>query len=159
MKEPLLEVLIYLFDQYAGNEFDRKDYPDKITPEMSTSGFHPEELEQALRWLDDLNHLMGNFENISRISGQSVHIYSKEEWRRFTQRSISYLLCLEQSGIVDPVSRELIIDRSMALEEPKIDVHEIQWVGLLVLSSEYEKKQQLLRMEDLVFHGYSEWKH
>ncbi len=43
------------------------------------------------------------------------------------------MLFLEQNGILDPASRELVIDRALALDTPALTVEELKWIVLLVL--------------------------
>jgi len=45
------------------------------------------------------------------------------------------LLNLEQCGVLDPVSREMVIDRLLALDDECIDLDNLKWVILMVLGN------------------------
>jgi Smg protein len=61
------------------------------------------------------------------------------------------LLFLEQSGILDPLSRELVIDRAIAIEQSAVAVDELKWVVLLVLMNRPGRESALSQMEDLIY--------
>ena len=58
---------------------------------------------------------------------------------------------LEASGILAPEQREIVIDRLLALDSEEIDIEQVKWVVLMVLSSQPDQEQAYARMEDLVF--------
>ena len=58
---------------------------------------------------------------------------------------------LEQVGVLDPVNRELVIDRLMALGDDDIDLDQVKWVVQMVLFNQPGKEAAFSLMEDLVF--------
>ena len=56
MKEGVLDILIYLFENYFDGELDEGDEPDRDTlkQELEHAGFPAGEVERALCWLEDL---------------------------------------------------------------------------------------------------------
>ena len=58
---------------------------------------------------------------------------------------------MEASGVIDPVTRELVIDRLMALEEDEITLDQLKWVMLLVLFNQPGQEHAYHMLEDLVF--------
>ena len=62
-----------------------------------------------------------------------------------------YLLTLERIGILSPQQREIVIERLLALEAHELDVAQLKWVALMVLSSQPGEELACARMEDLVF--------
>jgi Smg protein len=61
------------------------------------------------------------------------------------------LLFLEQNGILDPVSRELVIDRLLAIDHALVTLDEVKWVVLLVLMNRPGREDAFSQMEDLVY--------
>ena len=57
---------------------------------------------------------------------------------------------LEQLGILDPVTREVVIDRIMALDSREVDLPRIRWVVLMVLFSQPDKKSVLSLLQDMI---------
>ncbi|MGD9390183.1 MAG: DUF494 family protein, partial [Thioalkalispiraceae bacterium] len=60
-------------------------------------------------------------------------------------------LFLEQTGVLDHNTRELVIDRVMALEADEIDMEQLKWVVLMVLFNQPGREAAFAWMEDLVF--------
>ena len=52
---------------------------------------------------------------------------------------------------MDPIRRELVIDRVMALESEEIDLEQLKWLILLVLFNQPGQEAAFAWMEDLVF--------
>ena len=61
------------------------------------------------------------------------------------------LASLERGGILDADQREIVIERLLALDTEEIDIEQVKWVVLMVLSSQPGQEQAYARMEDLVF--------
>ena len=150
MREHLLDALMYVFENYLENNAEINSSGDKITTEMLKVGFSQREVNKALGWFGDLHNIKTSAKTNLKISQNSIRIYTDNESNKITAAGRGYLLYLEEANIVDAISRELIIDRAMALEEPCVDVPEIKWVALLVLFSQQEKRDQLQSMEELV---------
>jgi Smg protein len=65
--------------------------------------------------------------------------------------SRGFLMFLEQMGILTPSSRELVIDRVLALDANDVDIEQLKWVLLMVLFNEPGQEAAYAWMEDLVF--------
>ena len=74
---------------------------------------------------------------------------------RLDKECRGFMLFLEQTGVLDTVSRELVIDRAMALETGDIDLPQLKWVILMVLFNQPGQEAALAWMEDLLFDGIS----
>jgi len=70
---------------------------------------------------------------------------------RLTVECRGLLLSLEQVGILSAQQREIVIDRLLALDAEDLDIEQVKWVVLMVLSSQPGQEQACARMEDLVF--------
>jgi Smg protein len=57
---------------------------------------------------------------------------------------------LEQLGVLDQTSRELVIDRIMALDTDDIDLDTLKWVVLMVLFNQPGQEAAYAWMEGLV---------
>ncbi len=138
MKEGVLDILIYLFENYFDAETDDGFEPDRETLklELEKAGFPTSEVERALCWLED-------------------RVFAALEQARLDTDCRGYLVHLEQVGILSPTQRELVIDRLMALEGDEIDIDKLKWVVLMVLFSQPGQETAFSRMEDLVFEDRS----
>jgi len=57
---------------------------------------------------------------------------------------------LEQSDILTPVTRELVLDRIMALDHP-LDIEQLKWIVMIVLHTHPGEENAFAWMEGLVF--------
>ncbi|MBI5447802.1 MAG: DUF494 domain-containing protein [Gammaproteobacteria bacterium] len=152
----MLEILMYILERFIINQPASIIVGEgDITEELKDVGFEPEEITQALRWLDDLEslHLLNH-----RKAIRGMRVYSPEEKLRLDPECLGFLLSLEQSGILDAVSREIVIDRALALNEP-INVSRLKWVSLVVLSHYVGKEAELAWLENKVLSDASEVTH
>lgn len=133
MKETVLDVLIYLFQNYMDGENEIASDQETLTEELVQAGFSEIEVGKAFDWLEGLTSLPER-PSVHELSGApSIRIFSSAEEAKLGVESRGFLIFLEQTGILDPISRELIIDRIMALESAEIDLDHLKWVVLMVL--------------------------
>ncbi len=58
---------------------------------------------------------------------------------------------IEQIGVINTVTREMVIDRLCALDKPYISLEDLKWVVLMVLFNVPGSEQAYAQMEDLIF--------
>jgi len=71
----------------------------------------------------------------------------------------SLLMNLEQMCILDPMSRELVIERCMAIETEELTTDDVKWVVLLVLLNQPGQENAFALMEELVYNGEPPYLH
>ena len=81
----------------------------------------------------------------------SLRIYTDKEREKLDLESRGFLLFLEQMNVLDHSTRELVIDRVMALDNDEIDLDQLKWVILMVLFNQPGHEAAFAWMEDLVF--------
>ena len=159
MKESVLDILIYLFENYFDAELELAPEPDRDTlkEELERAGFSEREVGRALEWLEQL---CADPERAGTIpTSRSIRVFDAREQMRLDSDCRGYILYLENIGIVNAAQRELVIDRLLALDARQIDIEQVKWVVLMVLFSQPGQENALLRMEDLVFDGRAEAVH
>jgi Smg protein len=159
MKESVLDILIYLFENYFDAELELAPEPDRDTlkEELERAGFSEREVGRALEWLEQL---CADPERAGAIPpSRSIRVFDAREMARLDSDCRGYILYLENIGIVNAAQRELVIDRLLALDARQIDIEQVKWVVLMVLFSQPGQENALLRMEDLVFDGRAEAVH
>lgn len=62
-----------------------------------------------------------------------------------------FLMFLEQIGVINSTTREMVIDRAVALDQEQIALDDLKWVVLMVLLSVPGQEQAYAQMEDLIF--------
>lgn len=154
MKENVLEVLIYLFENYMIEDSEFQPDQETLTTELSRAGFGNGEIDKAFNWLEDLSVLCEQQATPqSGGSGRSMRHFAPDELGKIDLDARGLLLSLEQSGIIDPHTRELVLDRVMALESEEIDLDHIKWVIMMVLCNRPDRESIYTWAEDLVLDG------
>jgi Smg protein len=141
---------MYLFETYVDTEEDPEPDQNELRLELLRAGFGDNEIERALVWLDGLTGHQESL-NYGNLSAHGTRIYNDIEHERLDAHCRGYIIYLEQTGILSPPQRELLVDRLLALESADIDVEQIKWVVLMVLFSQPGQELNYARMEDLVF--------
>ena len=152
MKEGVIDVLMYIFSSYADQDENLPEDRDGIESDLRGAGFEQLEIVKAFEWLDGLTPN----EDVpdANQSSLSTRIFAPEESARLAYNAQGFLLFLEQSGVLTPKLREMVINRLMALEcDSEIDVEEVKWVVMMVLfnSGEEQDENTLMHYEDIVF--------
>jgi Smg protein len=156
MKESVLDILIYLFENYVDSEVDAAPEPDRDTlkTELEQAGFPDGEIDQALAWLESLSTSPAR--NNPVPTSRSIRVFEASECARLDLACRGYIMHLENLGILSPVQREWVIDRLLALTAEEIDIEQVKWVVLMVLFSQPAEANAYARMEDLVFEEQDE---
>lgn len=154
MSISILNVLMHLFENYMEDNCRIPLSEEALINELKQAGFDPKEINDALNWLDGLEEAS----KIPTVTGNTYRILTQEELYHIDTECWGYLLFLEQSGILDPLSREIVIDRLMNLSE-KIDIAQLKWVTLMVLFNKTDNREALQTMEQLVLASGSEKPH
>jgi len=150
MSESVLDVLMYLFENFSEQEPEAG--PDQVIlrEELLQAGFGEFEVDRALGWLEELT-AGGEHPFANPPAAPSFRLFNDRELARLDAECRGYVMYLEQIGILSPVHRELVLDRLMALEAEDIGVEQVKWVVLMVLFSQPGQEAAFARMEDLVF--------
>lgn len=149
MKENVIDVLLYLFENYIDTEETIKPDKDTLELELERVGFQQLEVNKAFDWLESMT-VATQFDT-SRQSLHSLRIYSEQELERLDVAARGYLLFLEQVEVLDTDTREIVIERVMALDTDEIDLDQLKWIVLMVLFYQPGREVAYAWMEDLVF--------
>ncbi len=133
MKENVLEVLLYLFDNYLAEGGDYATSQEVLTAELNQAGFNPTDINNAFSWLEELSSICEQQDDNSGGHKGSMRYLLPDELGRLGQDGYGLLLTLESAGILDPLSREMVLERVMALEVDEIDLDQLKWVILMML--------------------------
>lgn len=151
MKENVLDVLMYLFENYYMDD-DSNMSPDResLQIELLEAGFPYAEINKAFDWLEGLARYREKGMPTLQTE-RSMRLFTDEECGRLDTECRGFLLFLEQMDILTPTSRELIIERVMALDTDEIDITDLKWIILMVLFNEPGNEAAYAWIEDLVF--------
>jgi Smg protein len=145
---------MYLFENYMDGSVALNADQDTIFSELEQAGFSRSEIGRALDWLDGLNRLQEGSAVTSESdlgsSSLAIRHYTPEEAAHIGLEGRGFLLYLEQLGVLDPLTREVVIDRLMALDYREVDLGRIKWVVLIALFGQPDKKSALSLLQDMV---------
>jgi Smg protein len=157
MKETVLDLLMYLFENYMDEEPHLPPEPLRadLQKKLMEAGYETEEINRAFSWLD------GAVESPPSVSlagvvastpkSTSFRVYTEQEQIAFDLDARGFLLQLEDIGVLSAETRETVIERALALGDEDLDLDAIKWVVLLVLFARPGEEAAFAWMEDLVF--------
>lgn len=149
----MFDVLMYLFETYIHNEPEISVDHDKLTDDLTDAGFHREDIYNALNWLEKLADYQDNAgsSTMPGSSALSMRIYTEEESQRLDADCRGFILFLEQVQVLNLETREMIIERVMALDTSDFDLDDLKWVVLMVLFNIPGCENAYQQMEELLF--------
>jgi len=160
MKENILDVLIYLFENYMFDSGEFEPDQETLITELTQAGFDQLMINQAFDWLENLATLTE--ENSSEGSTHSyggIRYYSQDELELISVEARGLILKLEQCGVLDHTSREMVISQIAALGTQSIDLEHVKWVILMVLSNYADGEGVTELTESLVLDGLQSCAH
>lgn len=154
MKENILDVLLYLFENLMIDEPESDQDRDSLQSSLLEVGFTPQEISKAFAWLDGLAEMRPACEPRTLDAGGPIRVLAPQEREKLDAEAQGFLMFLEQQAVLSPAQRELVLDRVIALDVGEVDVEELKWVILMVLFNQPDQEEAYSWLENLMFdHG------
>jgi len=153
VNENVIDVLIYIYENYMDSDEVVSHDQIMLEEELVEAGFPKGEILKAFDWLDELAWRQGNLITAASHPNSSIRIYTELERQRIDLETQGMLLFLEQTGVLDQRSRELVIERAMALDTEELTAEDVKWIVLLVLLNQPGRENAFAQMEELVYNG------
>lgn len=153
MNENVIDVLIYIYENYMDGDENVPTDQIMLEEELVEAGFPKNEIKKAFDWLDELAWRQGSLLDTDVVANRSIRIYTEKERLRLDLEIQGMLLNLEQGGILDQRSRELVIERAMALDAEELTAEDVKWIILLILLNQPGQESAFALMEELVYNG------
>jgi Smg protein len=158
MKENMLDVLLYLFDNYLDDGGELGSDRDSMKSVLVGQGFREETIERAFSWLEGLVPQPPLAPGQGRRN-PAFRIYNSAEQERLSRACRGFLLGLETVGVLDIRAREMVIEQAMALDSEELDIEQLKWVTQLVLSNQPQDDEQMAWMNGVIFDEASDLLH
>ncbi|MGH8298934.1 MAG: DUF494 family protein [Steroidobacteraceae bacterium] len=148
----VLRVLIYVYDHYM--LADPADVPERryMLEDLQRRGFSVTEVVHAMEWLSalvsDQRAASGPADTLCDDGG--LRIFADGELSRLSADCRAFLMLLDRQRVLTPQQRELVIERALALDIEEVDVEQLKWVVLLVLSSQPGQELAFARFESVM---------
>ena len=149
MKETILDVLLYLFENYFYDDPDAVRDRVSLQNGLLQAGFSPTEINKAFDWLDALANQRPTL--AEPRGNEPVRVFVEAELDRLDRECRGFLMFLEQHGVLDADQRELVLDRAMALDQEEVDLDDLKWVVLMVLFNQPGSEAAFAWMENQIF--------
>lgn len=139
----MFEVLVYVYENYWRG--DACPGLQQLGRKLSAHGFEPEEIHDALVWLDGLNVAAESsglwpegFDTTPEPSAAhhqaptSLRVYSVAEQDHLGAECLGFITFLEAAGVLPAAMREIVVDRAMAAPGAPVSLDELKIIVLMV---------------------------
>src|SRR5262245_50266393 len=108
----MYDILVYVFEncQQAELAYDR----ERVAKKLSAAGFEDSDISEALHWLAGVARAPQSGLQGLPASRHAFRAYAAREAAKLDAQCRGFLLTLEQSGILDLQTREIVIERALA---------------------------------------------
>jgi Smg protein len=155
IKQSVVDVLMFLFEQYLGDDNEVIDERDHMQIRLEEVGFEDREIDLAFDWLEELATIRDEKEFFP-LQKNSMRVFSEEEKDILNEDCRGFIMHLEQSSILTPVTRELVLDRVIALDQP-LNMEQLKWIVMIVLHTHPGEENAFAWMESLVFDEFVDY--
>jgi Smg protein len=147
----MFEVLVYVYEHYWRG--DACPELEQLGRKLSAHGFEPDEIHDALVWLDGLNlAAQSSRENDppehapspAFQSAASMRVYSIKEQDHLGAECLGFVSFLESSGVLPAAMREIVVDRAMAAPGDPVSLDDLKIIVLMVYWSFGEEPDALV---------------
>ncbi len=141
----MFDVLVYLYETYYRP--DACPEPQALVKKLSAVGFEDEEITQALGWLTGLDQATTDYSH--RYPEQSafsfgMRFYATQEAEVLGTAAIGFIQFLESAKLLDPIQREIVIERALAASERRLSLDKLKVIVLMVLWSQGKEPDGLM---------------
>ncbi|MBL6686449.1 MAG: DUF494 domain-containing protein [Methylophilaceae bacterium] len=145
----MFELLIYMFENYLSSQ-NKLDF-NNMSLELEAAGFDNDEIKDAFDWFTQLKVMSDKVPlKLKSRSKPKLRIYTANEKEKVSSDALGFLIFLEQAQVLNDFEREIIIDRSMALNQNFISIDEIRWIVMMTLWNN-GKENDYLFVEDALY--------
>ena len=145
----MFELLIYMFENYLSSQ-NKLDF-NNMSLELEAAGFDNDERKDAFDWFTQLKVMSDKVPlKLKSRSKPKLRIYTANEKEKVSSDALGFLIFLEQAQVLNDFEREIIIDRSMALNQNFISIDEIRWIVMMTLWNN-GKENDYLFVEDALY--------
>ncbi len=143
----MFDILVYLFENYYTPQACPK--ADVLAHKLAAVGFEHEDIDEALGWLHGLAQSSERFSPVEHASDASMRVYTDEEYFALGSEAIGFITFLQNSGVLRPALREILIERAQAIDETPVSLDRMRIIALMVLWNQETEVDHLL-LEELL---------
>jgi Smg protein len=141
----MFDVLVYLYETYYRP--DACPDSEALVKKLSAVGFEEEEISKALGWLTDLAETTNEFSDSypqQTAFSFGIRIYAQQEMDVLGTEAIGFLQFLESAKVINPIQREIIIERALAISDSQVSLDKLKVIVLMVMWSQGKEPDGLI---------------
>jgi Smg protein len=138
----MYDVLVYVFENCKQTEV--ADDSERVAKKLSAAGFEDSDISEALHWLAGV--LRAPQAGLDKLpdARRSFRAFATRELSKLDAQCRGFLMTLERSGILDPQTRELVIERSLAASGEVLTLEQLKLIVLMVLWNQQTPTSRLV---------------
>ena len=140
----MYDVLVYVFENCQQTEVAHE--ADRVAKKLSAAGFEDSDISEALHWLEGVRSPQAGVDNLPD-SRRSFRAFAPRELAKLDAQCRGFLMTLENSGILAPQTRELVIERSLAASGEALTLEQLKLIVLMVLWNQQTPTSRLVAEE------------
>jgi Smg protein len=136
----MFEVLVFVYEHYWRG--DACPELEQLGRRLSAHGFEPDEIRDALVWLDGLNLAaqgtaaaqpdVAQNAPAALQSDCSMRVYSVAEQHHLGAECLGFISFLESAGVLPATMREIVVERAMAAPGDPVCLDDLKIIVLMV---------------------------
>lgn len=150
MKENVIDILMYILQNASSEDEAFQQDHEALKSMLLDAGFGSSQIHEAFRWLDDLGTQITEQVPVEPTN-HSIRHFSTTEKTILDIECQNYMLGLANAGILSSNSFELVVDRLLALDTDSVDLDQLEWIVLIVLSNQSHEQAAFERLETMRF--------
>ena len=127
----MYDIFVYLFETCRQTDLSQDN--ELIARKLSAAGFEESEISETLSWLAGV--LRAPHRTLAPLPGsaRAIRAYAPKECAKLDASCRGLLMRLGDIGVLDPVLRELVVDRAMAAAGRTLSLDQLKLIVLMVL--------------------------
>lgn len=124
----MIDILFYLFEHYLP---DACPEPAALARKLMAAGFEDDDISEAMDWLAGFADAAPA--PAALAASTATRLYHEAEIARLPAECRGFIGFLEQADAIDATTRELILERALALSDEEIPLAKLKGIVLMVV--------------------------
>jgi len=127
----MYDIFVYLFENCHRTDLAHDN--GLIARKLTAAGFEESDISEALSLLAGVLH--APHKSLAPLPGsaRATRTYAPKECAKLDAGCRGLVMHLENIGVLDPVQRELVLDRAMAAAGRRLSIDQLKLIVLMVL--------------------------
>jgi len=127
----MYDILVYLFEHCQ--QADLAQNRDIVAKKLTAAGFEDADISEALTWMAGVMHATHHSLAPLPDARSAFRAYAPKELAKLDAECRGFLLTLEHGGILNPQTREHVIERALAAVGERLSLEQLKLIVLMVL--------------------------